>query len=224
MECSSGEHIFTINACDMIEMKADGEIDIHPFTGEDIPDFVREELDEELTVAYLVSEFSQFRNQWGYVDEDTLPSETKELLHQIMNAVQSENWDDAQTLALSMIDVENIAGEDVAWEYSYRQFYSEFDGYRVEVYNLDYRDEEAKGDRIAASVMIEIRPESGQGYYIDCASMIDDFEQPYTSAGFAVGQCENYNWTGSFERNAYDTGEPVLSSDFWEDDWHSWSD
>lgn len=213
VECAAGGHTVLVNAGEMAELTEDGELVVKSFTAQDIPSFVREELgeDEETAPSLSEPEFSWFRKQFDFVDEDTLPSQTKELLYRIMNAVQSENLDEAEALALSMIDMENITGGENEWtDYGQRSFFSEFDGYRVEVFNWDARDEMAKGDRITTLVRIEIRPESGQGCYVDCASMVDDNEQAYTEAGFAIGQCEDYNWTGSFERNADDTGEPVL--------------
>ena len=48
VECSAGEQTVRVSAGEMAELTADGELVVQPFGDEDIPAFVKEELDEDV--------------------------------------------------------------------------------------------------------------------------------------------------------------------------------
>ena len=141
-----------------------------PFMIEDVAAFVGPEVGdrEELTAGLPTSHFKNLEN---YVDESEVPFETKELLRQIRDAIEAENWWEAGNLAYSTLELENLAGEHVVWTEgeSYgnsmrtRYFYSEYDGCRFRISNNIVI---LPDDWSVRTVQVEIRPESGQGCYI----------------------------------------------------------
>ena len=126
---------------------------------------------------------SAFRNRFGYVAFDELSASRQDYILSLMDAVISQENETAWGLLQS--DVSNAT-----WYSEHDAIYTEYGDFRLRLYIYS-------GNSVGSG--IEIRPESGSGYY--CTSTISmDASVPggYTRS-MGTGQCDNWNWNGAYQ-------------------------
>lgn len=211
VECSAGEETITVNAGERAEIAVvdgQGSARISALREQDIPSFAAGELDQELLdqAAEAMEEaqerypVSRFKSRSVYVDESRLSSELKETIRQIYNAASVEDWDTAERLLVSTWDMEGgIPMEEETEGILGNMFYTEFEEYRIS-FSCSL-GKQAEG--YWSQVILEVRPESGTGIYLECQAMnLADSSSRNVMAnyeyGHTIGQCENYSWNGAF--------------------------
>lgn len=126
---------------------------------------------------------SAFSNRLGYVAFDELSASHQNYILSLMDAVISQENETAWSLLQS--DVSNET-----WYSEYDAIYTEYGGFRLHLYI--YSGNSAGGG-------IEIRPESGTGFYCTSTISMDASVIGGYDRTMGTGQCDNWNWNGSYQ-------------------------
>jgi len=135
-------------------------------------------------IEYLnANKLSAFRQRPGYIPFEELTKEHQDYIRDLMDEVIAQNHEGIWALLQNEMSISN-------WGINYTAhgvIYTECDGYR-----LKYGGGPNGGS-------IEMRPESGEGYY--CKNLLSTDEENFDDylRIVGVGHCEDWNWNGDYQ-------------------------
>lgn len=129
---------------------------------------------------------SAFRNRLGYVAFGDLSANQQADILSLMDAIVSQENEIAWNLLQSDSSIVN-------WLMDYNSYgaiYTEYDDFRLHL--SIYSGNTAGGG-------VEMRPKSGTGYYCTSTVSIDASVPGGYTRKMGTGQCDNWNWNGSYQ-------------------------
>lgn len=124
-----------------------------------------------------------FSNRLGYIAFDELSASYQDYILSLMDAVISQENETAWSLLQSDSSIVNWYGE-------HGTIYTEYDNFRLRLYIYSGN---------TAGCGIEMRPKSGTGYYCTSTISTDEDVPGGYSRSMGSGQCDNWNWNGSYQ-------------------------
>ena len=126
---------------------------------------------------------SAFSNRLGYIAFDELSASYQDYILSLMDAVISQENETVWSLLQSDSSIVNWYGE-------HDTIYTEYDSFRLRLYI--YSGNTAGGG-------IEMRSKSGTGYYCTSTISTDEGVPGGYTRSMGSGQCDNWNWNGSYQ-------------------------